>query len=529
MQNKKGNSMPINIVIYVVIGLILLAVLVYMIMNNFAPTATKLFEECGTLSAGVWTTERCDTKVSMESKIVERIMYNDELHYCCVAIPGKEAKFEERYANDLLNDLNKYGTTGKPKDVSNTGSSNTGSGSTTNNEIRFILDGKEIPQATTNTYTSNFRAQGTTYSGDLQSYVIEQDLPGTLGECRIEVQPAILVDENGEKKLKQQNSAGPGKEVIVIQKECQRSIGNSSAQLQALTAEPGLYKWDFSYKTRGVDGDAASYTAYIKIINGPSPTGGNTGTGSATGEYELTFFDEAYSRNNHRTCILTATLRDKGNGEKQPLTGALYFDIKNDGTQPLEPLTKEFKQGTYTLWQGQQLLIRYGPERQTGFEDYLLDFDDCDTIDYVDETTYQNNAASCMGSEYIYQCDYSRKSECGKPYDRGSSYCYETYDDCWWEKDFPVGDCRTCDNRIRTCSDYQEYRSCESNQCLGENGMNDRCYFYQGECKECRYDLTDPCTQHEEKADCKNDICQIKDYLGITCEWISGSCKTTNQ
>jgi hypothetical protein len=543
LQSKKG-SMAMEVVIGIAI-LLLVAWVMYTLIMKSGGTANDLFTECSGMGGGIWSPNRCDSSVSVESPIVERAQLEGVLHYCCIPLPGKREKFDITYENEYKSDINQHGTdldtkelkkeTSRSKKSSGSSSSSgTSIGSTAgmDSSIHFILNGEEISHITTKTYSANIDKNGLIYSRDKQEFKVSQTLSDKgidVGRCMFVVRPAMVYDSAGEKKIK--SNTGATADFVVTKSSggnCEDSISITDITLDLLAGTsysvPGFYKWDFIYWEKGstAENGDGSATTYIAIQEGTSGTSSNSGDiDKADLKYNLIIYDEIISsRNNEATCYLSAVVVDNYGDEYFPLRA--FYEKTDSSTAPqsysgiLDGKSKSFDIGLTDY-----VHFSFGLENSPS-DDFNYGFKNCDKIEFMSINEYRNKFFGC--SRYALVCDYA-KSACVDAFSRPGADCEKNVEDCVWKKDFPLGDCLICSKTtVSTCADYDNRKTCESNQCFGTDGMNERCFYNLGNCEKCVFTTTNPCAQYKKIRDCNGDPCKLKEFTSKVCSWESGEC-----
>lgn len=550
IRTKKGDVSWTNLIFGLLIALIIAAVLIF-IIGKTGKTGNNLLGECQGMGGGVWSPNPCNPSVSVESFLVERVEYKGKLQYCCVPLPGKSDAFYVVYENVSKSDINKYGTDGTVKKTGDSASStsSTNSGTTTTQQgdvsvegpIHFILNGREISHASTRIYTAGMQTNGLMYSRAKQTFKVSQSLSNNgvdVGRCMIVVRPAMVYDSDGQKKIKANTGAPENYVTKVDLAQCEDSISATDVILPLLSGDyavPGFYKWDFIYWKKGstaVDGDGSA-TTYLTLVEGSAPSSGSNGgdTGENTGgdengssELTLEIYDSVISaRDNKAICYFSAVVVDENWNEYFPEHA--YYEVTNSINPPTQ-YTNVFPENSVVIDIGPNDYLHYsfGINDGDALEERYFDFENCDEVSFLTMDDYRNDVMNCAGQALV--CDYTKKSYCTHPPER-PNYCTKLFEDCLWDAAFPVGDCFICSNdHVTTCADYDNAKTCESNQCQGVGQMNDRCFYQDGSCRSCNYGVQSPnsCASYDNKDDCKNDPCNFNGFLGKTCKWESGAC-----
>lgn len=505
MKSKKAQAG--NVLWFVVLLVVVFAfayILMY-ILGKGAGTLDDVFVECSGIGGGVWTAERCNPSVSVESPVVPRT----EGYICCIPLPGIRERFEEVYADDFKLDINKNGV----KSGGSSGSGSSSSGSTNKGPIQFVLNGNDISKATSTLYTAGMPTNGIILSEDEQTFQVVQTLKEQLGKCSISIYPAKI--DEGTQKIYSNTVADEDHKITFEQEACEKSITVSKVKLALLDgnyAEPGFYKWDFKYWKDGNTGEQwdGSETTFIGIKEGVA--------GPEEGSLKLVTYTQRVSRNNVATCYLFVGVIDDADNERLPVNSTYMYseaDVEDITKLPITINLKPQAGLNSVAFNFAEKNVVDSPF-QTSYT-----FDECNEVVVFDLNYYKSNYQTCSNM----LCDYTRDSCLTTGFRNPGNSCTKDVENCYWDWILLGGACMKCDSNIKSCSDYDK-QTCASNQCFDGVNMRDRCYVNKNkDCAACNLDTSSvACEDYKKKSICEDDPCNYKGLMNKTCKWESGNC-----
>ncbi len=521
-KSKKGNE-GLKFAIYAVLMILLLLLAVNLLGKGASPISDK-FTKCSS-AGGYWSDKVVAGDYEVKNDLIKPRRIGDDIEYCYIALPSFNNEFQEEYAKEIKETRLK-----EIKEYKNSVSTNEGGSSTTSSKELYLEINKEKkyfqPIKNPNTYVEGMKPNVEFYEEDDNTFKIIQNFKKDLKRCKVTIRPAkITTSASGASKLSQVNGLGNNDDFVVTldKKTCEKSLTLNISSLKTLEntsyKNPGFYKLDYYYWFNETNESSGVRIAFIRILSGSSEIDASE-PGSGKPPTSLNILEKDFSRDNHRTCMITFA-RD-GDSKEYPVQ---FQTINTQGNLDISKI-QEFYLTKETLATKLIFTIDLGSNK-TLQKTKVFSFDDCNIVKYIPPKQF--NFPNCGPNPSVF-CSSYPKTTCNDPVKRDGT-CEQMDAKCYWDRSFPIGDCLACEENINSCSDYDNKKTCESNQCFGNGLMNNRC-FYDGDCQTCEFSKTyeDSCNQYKSRAVCERDPCDFGPYEGVSsCEWINKKCvKATN-
>jgi hypothetical protein len=537
-RNKRAMAMPL--ILQILIFLIVLGV-VYFLIIRFTSGAADLTNQCTALDGrSLYVPDACNPDVSFENKLVERKEIAGTVHVCCSPLPGQASSFDNAYSQYKDSELNyldaRVGTAPTSSVVSDSGYTRV---TPQNSEVQFFVNGDEIEQTFNVNYEEGMPPNAQVLKNSQNLFRVDHTFTDG-AYCTLKMRP-IYAESSGRIRFVSLNDQQQQYNFVTTSVGCDSPLQLPIKAIRTLEetgfAEPGFYKIEFVQWNNEQEQQVLQVASAIIQVSETTDVVG-VQTPSTTDTILIKPIKES-ARNNIVTCIFAPYM---ASDDRFPNDNSRY--LASDASQAPETYPNTFdNSGFFSLQEpgagSQEPYVHIYLEEQGATRETSFAYTQCDYVDVFSAQAYEANYGNqCQQTA----CSEFSKSECRNPADR-SLICDQEIQNCYWDKATTIdewfdndgmmfeGDCKNC-GAISSCNQYDDAASCNSNQCLGQSNMDQRCFWNtqgQNNCRQCNYQgsAQSQCGQYLDEDSCTQDFCQFQERSNAFCTWTGSQCTSS--
>lgn len=511
MMNNK--AMLPSFLVGTILALILIAIMIFLFPKFFSP-ANDIVGKCSATGGMFVPRAGFDYDISIKNTLVDSQLYEDETYYCVIPKPGAKDKYLEEYEKYFSHILNKDDRDSEEFSEKKSGK-DTPSGFkrsvSENEDVQFFVNGNPVDQKLSHFYSKNLPVNVELQGGTTNEFTVKNSF-SNVDKCTFTLYPAklsgnnrILSDKDVAEKYKFENKSN-----------CEGKLTLPQKPLLLIDTEPGFYKLDFWGSSEGKPAGSAS--AFIGVTGTPEEVEENT-AGIIIRPLVVS------SRNNRNICYLAAYTTPDLTSPDQ-----MSYELSNSATASGNSVTllDDYIEPspTINLYPKNSENAKYAHITFIHEEERIertYSYNECDLLKFTSTEFYTANFNTQQET-----CDTLSNKECAYPQQRLASYDKVVLN-CNYDKKWPFGGtCYSC-TAIQSCDQYDDEVACTMNQCLGEDTMDQRCFWNKdgkNSCQTCNYNpVGDVCDQYKDKTACEADACKFDKRVNTVCTWKDDSCK----